>query len=180
MAVEVKHATQATAPDYGRGDVRKAQWNENHNITMASGHVLGRNSAEAGNVEELPIGGAGGVQEYDPDTLKADTGDTLTAGFISDSYAHGTISSGTVTPAPGTGQEAFQHLTNGGAFTLAPPSSPCTVIIEVTNNAGAGVITTSGFTMVTGDSLTTTDGHDFILYITRTANFSHLSVVAMQ
>ena len=120
------------------------------------------------------------VQAYDADILKADTGDTLTAGFITDSYSHGTISSGTVTPAPGTGQEAIQHLTNGGAFTLAPPSSPCTVIIEVTNNASAGIITTSGFTMVTGDSLTTTDGQDFILYITKTANFSHLSVVALQ
>lgn len=120
------------------------------------------------------------VQAYDPDTLKANIGDTLTAGFISDSYSHGTVSSGTVTPAPGTGQEAIQHLTNGGAFTLAPPANPCTVIIEVTNNASAGVITTSGFTMVTGDSLTTTDGHDFILYITKTANFSHLSVVALQ
>lgn len=120
------------------------------------------------------------VQGYDADTLKADVGDVLTAGYTSDSKSLGTISSGTVTPAPGTGEENFQHYTNGGAHTLAPPASPCTVVIEVTNNASAGTITTSSFTIVDGDSLTTTDGDDFMLFIVKTQNFSTLTVKALQ
>lgn len=119
-------------------------------------------------------------QALDADTLKADLGDTLTAGFLSDSYSGGTVATGTYTPAPATGQENFQHIVNGGAFTLAPPASPCSVVLEITNNASAGVITTSGYTQVDGDSFTTTNGHDFMCFITKTANFSYLSVKALQ
>lgn len=120
------------------------------------------------------------VLAYDADVLFADVGDTLTAGYISDSYSRGTISSGTVTPAPATGQENFQHYTNNGAHTLAPPASPCSVVIEITNGASAGAITTSGFTSVGGDSLTTTNGHIFIAYITKANVSSSLYIEAMQ
>lgn len=119
------------------------------------------------------------VQGYDADTLKADVGDTLTAGFLSDSYSGGTISSGTYTPAPATGQENFQHYTNNGAHTLAPPSSPCSVVIEITNGASAGAITTSGFTAVDGDAFDTGNGNVFIAYITKTNGSSYLSVKAL-
>ena len=33
MAAEIKHATVATGREAGRGDIRKAQWNETHTIT---------------------------------------------------------------------------------------------------------------------------------------------------
>lgn len=121
-----------------------------------------------------------GGEPANADILKADEGDNLTAGYTSDTNARGIVTSGTVTPAPGTGEENFQSLTNGGAFTLAPPASPCTVMIEVTNNASAGTITTSGFTIVTGDTISTTNGDDFHFHITKGANFSHLHVVALQ
>ncbi len=117
---------------------------------------------------------------YDPDTLFADTGDTLTAGYLSDSYSGGTVSSGTYTPAPATNQENFQHYTNGGAHTLAPPASVCAVVIEILNNGSAGAITTSGFTKVTGDSFTTTNGHKFLAHITKSNSYSHLHVTALQ
>lgn len=117
---------------------------------------------------------------YDADALLADTGDTLTAGYLSDSYSGGTVSSGTYTPAPATGQENFQHYTNGGAHTLAPPASVCAVVVEILNNASAGAITTSGFTKVTGDSFTTTDTHKFLAHITKTNSYSHLHVTALQ
>ena len=120
------------------------------------------------------------VQAYDADTVKSDVTATLSAGFRSDSYSGGTVSSGTYTPAPATGVENFQHYTNGGAHTLAPPSSPCAVVIEIGNNASAGAITTSGFTKVTGDSFTTTNGHAFMAHITRTNSYSHLHVTALQ
>lgn len=119
----------------------------------------------------------------DADILKADTHDTLTAGFDSDVEALGTISSGTVTPeVDADTKENFKTLTNGGAFTLAPPStsSACVVVIQVTNNASAGAITTSGFTAVNGDTYDTTDGNDWFFHILKVGSFSKLTIEALQ
>lgn len=119
------------------------------------------------------------VQGYDADTLKADTADDLTAGFTSASVDQGTKSSGTFTPAFAAGN--VQHYTNGGAHTLAPPSSGNgSIIIDMTNDGSAGAVTTSGFTKVTGDALTTTNGHKFRFFITVGNAGSHLHKQAMQ
>jgi hypothetical protein len=118
------------------------------------------------------------VQAYDADTLKADTADVLTAGFATTPYNAGTKSSGTFTPDEANGN--FQYGVNGGAHTLAPPTNNCTLIIQYTNNGSAGTITTSGFTKVTGSSLSTTSGDDFFFYITKNNGFSHLHVTALQ
>lgn len=119
------------------------------------------------------------VQAYDADTLKADTTDDLTAGFTSTSVTQGTKSSGTFTPAFSTGN--VQHYVNGGAHTLAPPSSGHgSIVIDITNSASAGAITTSGFTRKTGDSFTTTDGHKFRCFISVGNIGSHLHVTAFQ
>lgn len=99
-------------------------------------------------------------------------------GFGATSYSLGGISSGTVTPDPANGN--FQHYTNGGAHTLAPPSAVCSLIIQVLNNANAGAITTSGFTIVQGDSLTTTNTNKFQLCIIKSNDYSSLTVVALQ
>ena len=112
--------------------------------------------------------------------LLAEAGDTLTAGFITDSYSGGTQSSGTYTPAPATGQENIQHIVNGGAFTLAPPASPCSVILQIINNGSAGAITTSGFDVVDGDSFDTTDTNAFMCFIAVTNDYSYLNIKAMQ
>lgn len=120
-------------------------------------------------------------QALDADTLKADTADVLTAGFAATPYNAGTKSSGTFTPDEANGN--FQYATNGGAHTFAPPTNNGTLIVLYANNASAGAITTSGFTQVTGDSLTTTDGHEFLFYVTKHNNgsaFSHLHVTALQ
>lgn len=118
------------------------------------------------------------VQAYDADTLKADTADVLTAGFAGTPYNAGTKSSGTYTPNEANGN--LQYAVNGGAHTLAPPTNNCSIVIQYTNNASAGTITTSGFTKVTGSSLTTTNGDDFFLFITKHNGFSHLHVQALQ
>lgn len=104
--------------------------------------------------------------------------DTLTKGFAVTPHAGGTQSSGTYTPDP-LDQNA-QRITNGGAFTLAPPAVDCDVRVKITNNGSAGAITTSGFTRVIGDAFTTTNGHKFMCYITEDDGDSVLNVVAMQ
>jgi len=118
------------------------------------------------------------VQAYDADTLKADTADTLTVGYNATENDAGTKSTGTFTPDPADGN--FQKAVNGGAHTLAPPGSTCTIVIQYTNNASAGAVTTSGFTLVDGDTISTTDGDDFLFFITVVNSFSHLHVKALQ
>lgn len=118
-----------------------------------------------------------GVEAADADILKSDTADTLTAGFDVTTFDAGTKSSGTFTPAPASGN--IQKAVNGGAFTLAPPASDCAMIVQITNNASAGAVTTSGYTLVEG-AFTTTNGHDFLAYITRVNGFTFLSIKAMQ
>ncbi len=107
------------------------------------------------------------------------TGTALPAvGYTATSYSAGTKSTGTFTPDPTLGN--FQHATNGGAHTLAPPSSVCTMIIEYVNNGSAGAVTTSSFTYVTGDTIATTNGHKFMFFVVKTQNSSHLHVQKLQ
>lgn len=155
-----------------------------------SGTVLGMNLASgfAGNFVDFHVNG--GASVFSVSYTGAISGATLSGasltsatlgsgvGFSATSYSGGTISSGTYTPASTNGN--FQHITNGGAFTLAPPSTVCTIIVEVLNNGSAGTITTSGFTKVTGDALTTTNGSKFQCFITKSQNYSSLNVVALQ
>jgi hypothetical protein len=126
------------------------------------------------------------VQAYDADTLKADTADQLTAGYTETLDDDGTKSSGTYTPDPDTGNT--KAIVNGGAFTLDPPTAASGEVIHmqvlVTNNASAGAVTTSNFSLVAGDAFTTTDGDDFLCYIDvinkAGTTFSTLSVRALQ
>jgi hypothetical protein len=94
------------------------------------------------------------------------------------SFDGGTVSTGTYTPTSVDGN--VQHYANNGAHTLAPPANPGTFLIEIVNGASAGAITTSGFTKVSGDAFTTTNGHKFQCSITRTNSTSHLNIKAMQ
>jgi hypothetical protein len=114
--------------------------------------------------------------------LRSDTTANLTAGYTSTAYNAGTKTTGTFTPDPANGN--LQRYVNGGAHTLAPPSTgggdALTMAMQVTNNGSAGAITTSGFTKVTGDALTTVNGDDFMFHITVINGFSHLNVVALQ
>lgn len=127
----------------------------------------------------LMTSGLGSVtQAYDADILKADTTDTLTVGYAVTAYNAGSQASGTFTPNEANGN--VQYCTNDGAHTLAPPTNEGTLVIQYTNGASAGVVTTSGFTKVDGDSLTTTNGDDFLLFITKANGFSLLSVKALQ
>jgi hypothetical protein len=150
------------------------------NSQMIVGTGAGAYAYESGSTLRTSIGVAIGtdVQAYDADTLKADTDDTLTAGFQYTADADGTKTSGSYTPAYTGGN--VKTATNGGAHTLAPQSGDGTIIIQYTNDGSAGSITTSGWDIVTGDSLTTTSGHDFMMYLTVVGAFQHLHIVALQ
>ena len=99
----------------------------------------------------------------------------------------GTKTSGTYTPSDTVGPKN-KKIINGGAFTLAPPAidtnTAAKLSLFIVNNASAGAVTTSGFTKVTGNSFTTTNGHEFMCEIEvfdiGSTEFSRLNVVAMQ
>jgi hypothetical protein len=154
---------------------------------MATASMLGRDTGGTGVPEVLSAADARtnmgvvigtNVQAYDADTLKADTDDTLSGGFQYTADADGTKTSGTYTPAYTGGN--VKTAINGGGHTLAPQSGDGTIIIQYTNDGSAGSITTSGWDKVSGDSLTTTSGHDFMMYLTVVGAFQHLHVVALQ
>ncbi len=93
---------------------------------------------------------------------------SLNGSYISNFDVDGVISSGTYTPAL-VGSN-WKYITNSGAFTFAAPSSAgsssaYTMIIYMNNSATAGAITMSGFSKVTGDLFTTTQGHSFYIFI---------------
>jgi hypothetical protein len=117
-------------------------------------------------------------QRYAGRTLNSGVAETLTKGFATTSYNLGTLTTGTTTLDVDNGN--FQHFTNGGAFTLAPPSDTCSMVVQQVNNASAGAITVSGFTFTAGDAATTTDGHKFLLFITKSQSYSLLQRKALQ
>jgi hypothetical protein len=109
-------------------------------------------------------------------TLSINSGSGVTSTADDD----GTFSSGTYTPTPVGGN--MKRIINGGAFTLAVPtaSGDYTLVIQITNNATAGAITLSGFNRTTGSSFTTTNGHTFLVFITKCNSIELANVVAMQ
>lgn len=91
----------------------------------------------------------------------------------------GEKTTGTVTLSFADGP--IQRYTNGGAHTLAAPSSgEGSILVEITNNASAGAITTSGFDKETGDSFDTTNGNVFRCNVSRINGKELLQIVAMQ
>lgn len=80
------------------------------------------------------------------------------------------------------GDRPLQYITNGGAFTITAPAADGSCMLLVTNNASAGAITFSGFTVgsSTGDALTTTNAHKFTISIWRINGVSGYRIVAHQ
>lgn len=114
-----------------------------------------------------------------PNPAELDVEDqALTGGVIVTSKSLGTVSSGTTTPDPGDRPQ--QHYTNNGAHTLAPSANGGSILLDITNGASAGAITTSGFTKVTGDAFTTTNGHKFRCHISIGNGGSLLAIQALQ
>lgn len=119
------------------------------------------------------------VQTQLNNRVTSNADDELTGGYTTTADNDGTFSSGTYTPTPAGGN--MKRIVNGGAFTLAAPSASgdYTLVVQITNSASAGGITMSGFNRTTG-SFTTTNGHDFFVYITKCNGFTFANVVALQ
>ena len=62
-------------------------------------------------------------------------------------FDRGAVGSGTETPEPGEG--AMQIATNGGAHTLAAPTTTGAYVLTYTNGLAAGAITASGWDSIT-------------------------------
>jgi hypothetical protein len=154
---------------------------QNSGVTIDdSNNVAGVATIELGHATDTTLSrsAAGVVAVEGIDLLKKNGNQTLTGGFTCTSLDQGTKSSGMFTPDMLTGP--VQHYTNGGAHTLAPPTGHGSVVMDMTNNASAGAVTTSGFTKVTGDALTTTNGNKFRFFITVGNGGSHLHKQALQ
>lgn len=111
------------------------------------------------------------------DYLDKDTTSLLTVGYTQTSFDAGTKSSGTYTPSAADG--GFQHATNNGAHTLAPPTASSSIVVEYLNGASAGAVTTSGFTKVYG-AFDTTNTNKFICNIIKTNSYSLLQITPLQ
>ena len=169
------------------GDVSgSASFNGGSNISITATVADDSHNHTIANIDSLQASldtlqtNINGKEAIDAEILRADTDDNLTAGYTSTADSDGTKSSGTYTPTPTGGN--LKTITNGGAFTLAASTAAgdYTMVIQVTNNASAGAITLSGFNRVSGDTITTTNGHDFFIYITKIGVYKAAHVTALQ
>jgi hypothetical protein len=147
----------------------------------ATGLNLGGTVVTASAAElNFVVGVTSDIQTQLDSRVTSNADDTLTGGYTTTAVDDGTKSSGTYTPSPAGGN--MKRIVNGGAFTLAAPtaSGDYTIVIQITNNASAGAITTTGFNRVVGDVFTTTDGHDFFVFITKCNGFLSANVQALQ
>lgn len=141
------------------------------------GHGLYRASITGGDKGSGTIN-VDAVYEADSRVL-TQAGGTLATGWSADVYDRGTVTTTAQTPTFAEGN--LQKMTRNGAFTLNPPSSGNGhITILVTNGASASTLTTSSFTKVNTDALTSTSGDDFLFHITKIDTFSRLYVEALQ
>jgi hypothetical protein len=106
-------------------------------------------------------------------------GQTISGGFNLTPNNLGNIPAA-FTPNPLLGN--YQYGTNHNAATWSAPASDCAMDILVTNDASAGAITFSGYTVgaFTGDPVTTTSGNRFIVSIRRINAISTYTIKALQ
>ena len=105
---------------------------------------------------------------------------TMVGGNRLTTYDAGTLTAGQ-TFTPNAFNSNYQLIRNSGAHTWAVPASDCAMDIIIYNQA-PGTITFSGYTVGpnTGDLLTNTAGHWFIVSIRRMWNISTYVVKALQ
>lgn len=107
--------------------------------------------------------------------VKTTARQTLTGGFRIAPHNLGN-GSGTVRPEPYDGN--YQFITNNAAFVIGAPVNDCAIDLLITNVAGAGVVSFSGFLVgaSTGDPMTSLVGARFIVSIRRINAFATYTV----
>ncbi len=80
------------------------------------------------------------------------------------------------------GARPLQYMANNGAFTITAPANDGYCVLDVENGASAGTITTSGFVpnAIGGATVTTTNGQNFRLHISRNHGHASIFAVALQ
>ena len=118
---------------------------------------------------------AANTWSLDTNVLVSNATATITKGFTVTPFNNGSKTTGIFTPDPTNGN--YQYYTNGGAHTIAAPTSDCAIDMLVINGAsGAGAITMSGFktpgTGVSGATYATTANTWWMLSIRRVNGIS--------
>lgn len=115
--------------------------------------------------------------------VKLAGGQQTVGGYSVQVFSNGNSSAfpgATITVNPLLGN--YQFIQNTAAFTLVAPTVDCAIDLMIGNNTGVGTITFSGFTVNsnTGEPLTNTIGHFFIISIRRLAGISTYVIKALQ
>lgn len=170
--------------DYFISNRDAAEW-ERGTGHMSDSNTLVRDTVLGSSNSNSAVSFSAGTKDVTSDVpagvrVRSDTTQNLLVGYTFTAFNAGTKSSGTFTP---DGQvHNHQYATNNGAHTLAAPSADCDIDILYTNGASAGAITFSGFTVGsnTGDALTTTNTHKFLISIRRINSVATYSIRALQ
>jgi len=125
MTVSLKHTFQSAKADSSDVTiVQPSNWNEEHELTLATNKVLGRATAGTGAAEELSIGTAlsisGGTLAVT--TVPVANGGTGTNTLTANNVLLGNGTSAVQTVAPGASGNVL--VSNGTTWTSAVPSSP--------------------------------------------------------
>jgi hypothetical protein len=178
-AVNIGHATDTTITRVSAGVAAV----EGKNIALnGTGETLTTGSIELGAASDTTVSrsAAGVIAVEGVNVLLAAKTDVISKGFTLTPHNLGTLTSGTTTLAAANGN--YQYYTNGGAHTIAAPAADSAIDILVTNNASAGAITFSGFTVgsSTGSAYATTNTNKYILSVRRINGVSTYSWYALQ
>ena len=160
MPVSLKHIFQSTLPDDPDPTlVRPSNWNDEHNLTMATGRILGRTNSGTGPVQEITIGSGLSLSAGTLSTTGGGTG-TVTSVDVSGGTTGLTFSGGPVTTNGiitmagtlavtngGTGQTSYTNgqllIGNSTGNTLTKATLTAGTGIGISNGAGSITITNS-------------------------------------
>lgn len=144
MAVSLKHTTQAVGTDAGNGEIRKAQWNEEHTLTAAANTMLG--AVSAGAVGEITCTAAGRALLDDADaaaqrtTLGLGTADRPSfAGLDANGFVTTNIVAVGALDVDCSAGNYFTKTINANStftFSNAPSSRSFSFTLELTHTSG--------------------------------------------